>query len=117
MNLPRPFSLILIGIGPLLCGCAEEQKDVPEGLIQRAAVRLDPSVLDDFVGTYRLPSGALFPVVRDGDRLLGGTPPYELLPQTTRRFASNRLPGEFHFDRAADGRVTRMNQRLAKQDH
>lgn len=117
MSCLRLIALFLIAISPLLCGCERAQDDVPKGLIQRAAVRLDPSVLDDFVGTYRLPSGALFPVVRDGDRLLGGTPPHELLPQTTRRFASNRLPGEFHFERSGDGRVTRMNQRLAKQDH
>jgi pimeloyl-ACP methyl ester carboxylesterase len=117
MRIPGCVSLVLLSIGPLSCGCTESQDDVPKGLIHRAAVRLDPSVLDDFAGTYRLPSGALFRVVRDGDRLLGGTPPHELLPQTTRRFASNRLPGEFHFERSDGGRVTRMNHRLGKQDH
>src|SRR5687768_7564490 len=117
MSFPRLVSLILVSISLTFCGCTASQDDVPEGLIHRAAVRLDASVLDDFAGTYRLPSGALFSVVRDGDRLLGGTPPHELLPQTTRRFASNRLPGEFHFERSDDGRVTRMNHRLGKQDH
>jgi pimeloyl-ACP methyl ester carboxylesterase len=78
---------------------------------------VNPNVLDDYVGTYRLPSGALFPVVRQEDRLLAGTPPHELLPQTTRQFRSNRFPGEFHFERAADGSVQRLKHRVAKVDH
>lgn len=114
MTLPR-FATLLI-IVAFLAGCFGAQ-DVPQGMSQRAAVHLGPSVLDTFAGTYRLPSGALFPVVRDGDRLLGGTPPYELLPQTTRCFTSNRLPGELHFERSGDGRVMRMNYRVAKRDH
>src|SRR5687767_13808616 len=107
------LALVVISSGLPWAGCARPTNDrvpadnsvpadnrVPAGLIQRAGVRLHPRVLDDFVGTYQLPSGALFPVIREGDRLLGGTPPAELLPQTTRRFASNRLLGEFHFDRS-----------------
>jgi pimeloyl-ACP methyl ester carboxylesterase len=116
MSLHRPVSLVFLAIAPLFCGCSGAGDDLPKGLIHRAAVRLEPRVLDSFVGTYQLPSGALFPVVRDGNRLLGGTPPHELLPQTTRRFSSNRLPGELHFD-VSDGRVIRMNHRLAKRDH
>ena len=114
MTFPRFVTLLIIVAS--LAGCSGSQ-DVPKGMSQRAAVHLSPSVLDSFAGTYRLPSGALFPVIRDGDRLLGGTPPYELLPQTTRCFTSNRFPGEFHFERSGDGRVTRMNYRLAKRDH
>jgi pimeloyl-ACP methyl ester carboxylesterase len=121
MNLVRRIVrlwLIVIGCGPLVSGCARSQNDeAPAGLIARAGVSLDPRVLDDFVGTYQLPSGALFPVIREGDRLLGGTPPSELLPQTTRRFASNRLAGEFCFERSAGGQVSRMSYRQAKQDH
>lgn len=114
MTLPRFVTLLIIIA--FLAGCSGSQ-DASPGVSQRAAVHLSPSVLDTFAGTYRLPSGALFPVIREGDRLLGGTPPYEMLPQTTRCFTSNRLPGEIHFERSGDGRVTRMNYRLAKRDH
>ena len=101
---------------PLGCSKSPEEQ-MREKVLNRAAIRLNPQTLDAFVGTYRLPSGALFHVIRQGDRLLAGTPPHELLAQNTRRFKSNRLPGEFHFEGAEDGSMQRMNHRLAKVDH
>jgi len=100
----------------LSSGCA--QADEPDYLqfVKRALIEVKPEIYDDYAGTYRLPSGALFTVVHEGDRLMAGIPPYELLPQTTRRFASNRNPAQIEFERNAAGRVDRLNFQLANRD-
>ena len=117
MQINQRLMIVLLACWVTL-GCTRPREEqVRERVLNRAAIRLNPRVLDDFAGTYRLPSGALFHVIRQENRLLAGTPPDELLPQDTRRFTSNRLPGEFHFERADDGSVKRMNHRLAKVDH
>lgn len=82
--LPLMLSL-LVG-----AGCSPTSDDQAANALQRAGLRVAPTVLDQYVGTYRLASGAHFSVVRDGDRLLGGTPPNELLARTTRQFSSNQ---------------------------
>lgn len=103
---------ILIG-----AGCSPLKGDPADNVLQRAGLRVLPSVLDQYVGAYRLASGAHFPVVRDGDRLLGGTPPNELLAQTTRQFSSNQLPGEFHFERSGPDELISLRRRLGKQNY
>ncbi len=84
--------------------------------IKRALVQVKPEIYDEYAGTYQLPSGVLFIVKHEDNRLMAGLPPYELLPQTTRRFASNRIIGEIIFDRAESGPAQRVNIRAAKQD-
>lgn len=117
MQIDRRLVIVLLACWfPLGCRRSPEA-EIRDRVLHRAAIQLNPRVLDDYVGSYRLPSGAIFHVIREDDRLLGGTPPCELLPQDTRRFKSNRFPGEFHFERAADGSVKRMNHRLVKRDH
>jgi pimeloyl-ACP methyl ester carboxylesterase len=101
----------------LTAGCRPISDNPADDVLQKARLRVAPSVLDQYVGVYRLASGAHFPVVRDGDRLLGGTPPHPLLPQTTRQFSSNRLPGEFHFERFGDDAVISLRRRLGKQNY
>ncbi len=96
-------------------GCRPPAADSDKDALARGRIHVAPAVLDTYAGTYRLASGAHFPVVRDGERLLAGAALYELLPQTTRHFSSNHLPGEFHFERSAKGATT-LRRRLAKRD-
>lgn len=111
----HPLALML---GVLLgAGCGPMTGAPANNALQRAGLRVAPSVLDQYVGTYRLASGAHFPVIRDGERLLGGTPPHELLAQTTRHFNSNRVPGEFHFERTGPNGVVSLRRRLGKHDY
>jgi pimeloyl-ACP methyl ester carboxylesterase len=114
----RSHLLLALMLGVLLStSCGRMTGDPTDDVLQRARLRVAPDVLDQYVGTYRLASGAHYPVIHDGDQLLGGTPPYELLAQTTRQFSSNRLPGEFHFERSGpDGAVT-LRRRLGKRDY
>lgn len=108
------FSGVIAGL-TIGCGPPSEQQ-VAERLKKHARVQVRQEVLDTYAGTYVFPSGALFHVSRQGERLLAGTPPYELLAQTTREFASNRLPAVITFERDEHGRVSRLNYRLAKRD-
>jgi pimeloyl-ACP methyl ester carboxylesterase len=117
MQVNQRMVIVVLTCG-LAIGCTRSnEKPARKGVALRAAIQVNPEVLDDYVGTYRLPSGALFRVIRKGDRLLAGTPPTELLAQSTRRFTSNHFPGEFHFERADGGSVKRVNHRIAKVDH
>lgn len=114
----RSHHLLTLMLGILVgSGCSPFTGDPADSALQRAGLRVLPSVLDQYVGTYRLASGTHFPVVRDGDRLLGGTPPNELLAQTTRQFSSNQLPGEFHFERSGPDEAIMLRRRLGKHDY
>ncbi len=84
--------------------------------LKQAQLTVAPEVLADYVGTYRFPSGALFRVFLEDGRLMAGTPPHELLPQTENEFASNRLPAQVIFDREGDGEARRLNFRIGKHD-
>jgi pimeloyl-ACP methyl ester carboxylesterase len=116
MMRPRILPALVLGVS-LGAGCDRLTGGPAADSLQRAGLHVAPSVLERYVGTYRLPSGAHFPVVRDGDRLLGGTPPHELLAQTTRQFRSNRLPGEFHFERSGPDGAVSLRRRLGDRDY
>lgn len=109
--------LAWIGLMLLHLGCGASMSNPASSAFTQSKVRVTTAVLDTYVGTYRLASGAQFPVVRDGDRLLAGTPPRELHAQTTREFRSNHLPGEFHFERAGTASTVTLCWRLAQRDH
>jgi pimeloyl-ACP methyl ester carboxylesterase len=100
-----------------LAGCGGAPDLTSEDVSQRAAISVNAQTLQDYVGLFRLPSGALLPVIRDGDRLLAGTPPAELLAQSTRKFTSNGFFGDVEFERSVHGHVERLNWRLAKRSH
>jgi len=98
-------------------GCQTASDSEPHSqFLKRAKVAIRPEILDQYTGTYVLPSGALFPVFRDENRLMAGIPPSELLPQTTREFASNQIFAEMIFERVQRGPAPRVNIRAAKQD-
>lgn len=110
----RRYRLLIFMLGLLLAlGCDSLTDADP---LHRAGLQVAPGVLDTYAGTYRLPSGALFPVVRDGEQLKGGTPPQDLLARTTREFRSNLFPGEFHFERSAPNGPMSLRWRLGKRD-
>jgi pimeloyl-ACP methyl ester carboxylesterase len=98
-----------------LAGCGQSGDPASDDLFPSAIVKVSDSTLDDYVGIYRLPSGALFPITRTQDHLYGGTPATELHAQTTRRFTCNGFFGEIRFDRDSTGKVHRLDFRQAKQ--
>jgi hypothetical protein len=108
-----PLSLVLL----IAAGCQRQQAEVSEQFLQHAAVEVQSEVLKQYAGVYRLPSGALLSVTFDGERLRAGTPPAELLAQTSRRFTSNRITAEIHFQRDDDGHVRKLDFQLAKRSH
>src|SRR5688572_5354608 len=113
----RHFGLTVMEATVALIGCCKSPEEASDELFARAVVQVSSEVLEDYVGVYELPSGALFPVTRKHDRLYGGAPPKELHAQTTRRFTSNGFFGEIRFDRDATGKVHRLDYRQAKRSH
>lgn len=111
------YAAAVLIVALLSNGCSTATEDPARSALHRARITVSPTVLHQYAGTYRLASGTLFPVTVEGGRLLGGTPPYELLPQTTRQFLSNRALGEFHFERAAPGEAVTLRRRLGKRDY
>ena len=106
--------LVLVISAP---GCQPDTNEEPTNrYVKRTKVAVNPKVLNDYVGNYRLPSGVLFQVRREQGRLMAGEPPSELLPQTTRKFASNRIIAEIIFDKDEDGPAQRVNIRAARRD-
>jgi pimeloyl-ACP methyl ester carboxylesterase len=101
----------------LACSGCNRLEDPVADMLPRAKVQVAGKVLDQYAGTYRLPSGAHFPVVHEGSRLLGGTPPHELLAQTTRQFTSYGLHGELHFERNHSSGEVFLRQRVGEKDY
>ena len=115
MLIIRLTHLVLLLI--VLIGCAPTpEEQVETRLIKRAKVTVKQDILKDYPGTYLLPNGASFKVSLEKNQLLAGTPPYQLLPQTTREFVSNRSPAVIKFKRNEQGEVEQLNFQLAKRD-
>lgn len=109
------FAIVLSLVGG--AGCTRESQNESSSRFQKTArITVKSDVLDAFTGTYALPSGALFPVIRQQNQLLAGIPPYEILPQTTREFASNRLLARIIFDREKNSPAHRVNLQVGTQD-
>ena len=85
-----------------------------------AAVRVDPKVLDGYVGRYDLSPSVAFTVTREGDRLFGqrtGRARQSLLAETETVFFTPGAPRTRRiFERDATGRVVRMVDRRDGRD-
>lgn len=85
--------------------------------LKKAQVSLSSAEMERHVGSYAMPSGVLFKVVRQGDRLLAGDPPFEILPQTDSEFASNRIFAQIMFQSGPEDQPSaRVTLRAAGMD-
>ncbi len=115
----RHFAQMLLAVCYVVCvsGCGPTvEEEASNRFIKSAKVTVNPGILNDYTGTYALPSGVLFKVSLEENQLMAGDPPYELLPQTTREFASNRIFAKIIFDRDDSDRVQQVNIQAAKQE-
>jgi hypothetical protein len=72
-------------------------------------VRIDPKLLDGYVGTYQLTPQLIFTVTRDGDTLLAqltGQPAYQVHPYTDHDFFYTVVAAQLSFVPGADGKAT-----------
>lgn len=74
----------------------------------RTIAKIDPSVLDDYAGTYRLKPGVELKVWREGDKLMmqaTGQSSGETLPAGDDVFFDDGEPGEYRFVRDGAAKV------------
>ncbi len=87
---------------------------------ERVAVKLDPKILDAYVGQYELAPNLLLTIIREGDRLLvrvGGQPPIELFPESETRFFLRVVDAEITFVKNERGEITHLVLHQGGQDH
>ena len=86
-------------------------KDVPiTGTPMRVAIKIDPKLLDDYVGKYRV-AGTVFEFRKEDDALFAyqpGAPKARIFPESETKFFYRVLDAQFCFIREENGKVERI---------
>ena len=96
---------------------ASPQSSAPKSN-EGAAVKVDPKILDTYVGEYELPMFTLA-VTREGDRLFGQPPgdtKEELVPLSDTEFNVTNVNAKVKFVKDESGKVTHMTVTLDGKD-
>lgn len=78
---------------------------------ERKVAKVDPKVLDAYVGRYEVRTGMVLTVTREGDHLLAqptGQPRLEILPASETEFFLKVVDARLTFVKDADGKVTHV---------
>ena len=76
-----------------------------------AAAKVDPAILDQYVGSYEVRPGAVLTITRQGGNLIVQPPngrPLEVLPSSDTKFFAVTPPITLTFFKGADGKVTHV---------
>lgn len=79
--------------------------------VERATVKLDPNVYDQYVGQYELAPNFILTVTKEGEKLMSqatGQPKFELLAESEIGFFIKDISALFIFMRGQSGKVERM---------
>ena len=88
---------------------AARLKRLAEERAPHAEIKIDPKLLDGYVGTYQLKPLLIFTVTRDGDRLIAkltGQQAYELHPYTDHDFFYTIVAAQLSFVSGPDGKAS-----------
>ncbi|HVF48664.1 MAG TPA: DUF4440 domain-containing protein [Pyrinomonadaceae bacterium] len=85
---------------------------------ERAAVKVDPNIYNDYVGQYRNPAGRIRNIAREGDRLTTetGGQKLELFPASETQFFIREADVLLVFVKDEQGRVIRLVNRRPNGD-
>lgn len=78
---------------------------------ERSEIKVDPKIMDEYVGEYELAPGFTIAVTRDGDRLMGqatGQPKFEMFAESQTKFFLKVVDAQVTFVRDAGGKVAQM---------
>jgi CubicO group peptidase (beta-lactamase class C family) len=103
--LPVPLADISRDLSAIVFG------DRPVAPPARRAVRVDPSIYDEYVGDYQLAPNVALTVTKDGDQLAvqaTGQPRDIAIPESETTFYSRISPVRVTFSRDESGRVSRL---------
>jgi serine-type D-Ala-D-Ala carboxypeptidase/endopeptidase len=91
----------------------------PEPPKERTAIAIDPQLLDNYTGRYRLTPNLIFEITREGDRLFAqgfaqangeaiGLPKFELFAEGEKTFFAKVADNQIAFETGPDGRATSL---------
>ena len=85
---------------------------------ERAAIKVDPKIYDDYIGQYRNPTGRIRNILREGDRLMteSGGQKLELFPAAVDQFFVKEADVMFVFVKDSQGKVIRLINRRPNGD-
>jgi CubicO group peptidase (beta-lactamase class C family) len=83
-------------------------------------VKIDPKLLDAYVGEYMLPPNTIVSFMRNGDQLMTqapGQPPFQVFPSSETSFFPKQFEAQITFERpAADGKSAGFKLRQGGRD-
>jgi CubicO group peptidase (beta-lactamase class C family) len=85
-----------------------EKYEIPR---ERVAIKIDPKILDAYVGQYELNPNFIFTVTREGDALMTqatGQPKFELFPESETKFFLKVVDAQVTFVKDGKGVVTHL---------
>jgi hypothetical protein len=86
---------------------ARAESEIPNA--NRVAAKVDPKLLDDYVGRYQIAPGNIVKITREGDHLMEQGPddavPVADLPLSENTFFQREHPGILAFTRSSEGKV------------
>jgi hypothetical protein len=85
-----------------------EKYEIPRG---RVAIKIDPKILDAYVGQYELNPNFIFTMTREGDSLMTqatGQPKFELFPESETKFFLKVVDAQVTFVKDDKGAVTHL---------
>jgi ketosteroid isomerase-like protein len=86
---------------------ARAESEIPNA--NRVAAKVDPKLLDEYVGEYQIAPGNVVKITREGDHLMERGPddpePVADLPLSKNAFFQREQPGVLTFRRSSDGKV------------
>jgi CubicO group peptidase (beta-lactamase class C family) len=85
-----------------------EKYEVPR---ERVAIKIDPKILDAYVGQYELAPSFIFTMTREGDSLMTqatGQPKFELFPESETKFFLKVVDAQVTFVKDDKGAVTHL---------
>jgi hypothetical protein len=78
---------------------------------ESSVTKVDPKVLDGYVGAYALAATAVLTVTREGDQMyvqLSGQPKFEMFPEGEREFFLKVVDAQLTFDPGPDGKAKQV---------
>jgi len=87
--------------------------------ITRKAIKLDTGLLDEYVGSYKMPQELTLTVTREQDRMFGqvsGQEKFELFPEKKDKFFLKVADVQISFTRDTQGKVTDLTVHQGGQD-
>src|SRR5215468_11631930 len=86
--------------------------------IIRVIPRVDPKLLDAYVGDYQVGQSMNFSITREGEKLFATAPNFgknELVPDSDSRFTISMVGAQFTFNRNEKGEVSELTVEVNRQ--